>query len=144
MRHVICCLFALMTMVSLNVNAYERPTSPEAKGAWMTATPSEIDAAIYHILELEPAHHLRKDAVARMALSEKIVKVSEEKGVPPLFALAIIFRESSFEESWGLCRLLKETFVVSDATWMVPKVKSNVELECFKRHMKHAVLGVVP
>jgi hypothetical protein len=64
----------------------------------MTATPSEIDAAILHILTLEPAHHLRKDAVARTALSEKIVKVCESKGIPPLFALSIIFRESSFDE----------------------------------------------
>jgi len=100
MRRIVTCLFmfALVAMVSLNVNAAERPTSPEAKGAWMTATPSEIDAAIYHILGREPAHHLRKNAEARMALSENIVKVSDEKGVPPLFALSIIFRESDFDE----------------------------------------------
>ena len=98
MRRVVTVyLFALMTIMSLNVNA-QRATSPEAEGAWMTATPLEVEVAILHILTAEPAHHLRKDAGARMALSEEIVRICEEKEIPPLFALSIIFRESSFDE----------------------------------------------
>jgi soluble lytic murein transglycosylase-like protein len=97
-RYAICFVFALTAMVSLNVNAAERPTSKEAKGAWMTATPTEIDAAITHILDAEPAHHLRKDAAARTELATKLVAVAEAQGVPPMFALSIVFRESSFDE----------------------------------------------
>lgn len=97
-RYVICFVFALTAIVSLNVNAAERPTSKEAKGAWLTATPSEIDAAIKHILKAEPAHHLSKDDDARLELATKLVQVAEAQGVPPMFALSIVFRESSFDE----------------------------------------------
>jgi len=135
MRRIVTCLcvFALTTMVSLIVNAAERPTSPEAKGAWMTATPSEIDAAIYHILAEEPAHHLRKDAVARMELSEKIVKVCNDKGVPPLFALSIIFRESDFDEK--AVGLLGELGLMQVAKGNVKRLKCDMsspegQIEC--------------
>jgi hypothetical protein len=96
--YAICFMFASATIVSLNVNATERLMSKDAKGAWMTATSIEVDAAIQHILKAEPYHHLSKDPVARMELATKLVKVTEAQGVPPLFALSIIFRESDFDE----------------------------------------------
>lgn len=99
MRLMLCSfLFTLSVMVSLDVNAAERPTSDEAKGAWMTATPEEIDTAIQHILEKEPGHHMRRDDAARMELAEKIVEVGEELGIPPMLVLTIVFRESDFDE----------------------------------------------
>lgn len=99
MRLMLCSfLFTLSVMVSLDVNAAERPTSDEATGAWMTATPEEIDTAIQHILEKEPGHHMRRDDAARMELAEKIVEVGEELGIPPMLVLTIVFRESDFDE----------------------------------------------
>jgi hypothetical protein len=91
-------MFALTTLMLLNVNAAERPLSKEAKGAWMTATPAEVETAIQHILETEPAHHLNKDDAARKNLADKIVEVGQAINVPPLLMLSIVFRESSFDE----------------------------------------------
>jgi len=91
-------MFALTALMSLNVNAATRETSKEARGAWMTATAAEIDAAIRHILEQEPAHHLNKDGEARQDLAEKIVEVGKTLNVPPMLILTIVFRESSFDE----------------------------------------------
>lgn len=91
-------VFALTTLTLINVNAAERPMSKEAKGAWMTATPTEVDVAITYILRTEPYHHLMKNPDARMELATKLVEVADEQGVPPLFALSIIFRESNFDE----------------------------------------------
>lgn len=96
--YAICSVFTLTTLMSVNVNAVERLMSKEAKNAWMTATATEVDAAIVYILRTEPYHHLIKDPTARMKLATKLVEVSDSQGVPPMFALSIVFRESNFDE----------------------------------------------
>lgn len=79
-------------------NCQERPTSREALGAWMTATPQEVDAAIQHILRKNPRHHLLNNPDIRALYAENIVTVSDVYGVPPLLTTEIIFHESSFDE----------------------------------------------
>lgn len=75
-----------------------RAESPDAKGAWMTATPEEVSVAIAEILKAEPRHHLIKDAMARMVLADQVVGVARYYDVPPLLVTTIMFRESTFDE----------------------------------------------
>lgn len=90
--------FVAMFLLALRVRAAERPTSPEALGAWLTATPAEVDAAIQYILRKNPRHHLLENDLIRAQYAENIVTVSEAWGVPPLLTTEIIFHESSFDE----------------------------------------------
>lgn len=90
--------FAVAFLVTAAAHCQERATSREAIGAWMTATPQEVDAAIQHILRKNPRHHLLNNPVIRATYAENIVTVSDVYGVPPLLTTEIIFHESSFDE----------------------------------------------
>lgn len=87
-----------MTVIDTPPAPDPRAESKEALGAFTTATPEEVDAAIAIILKKEPRHHLMQDTMSRMALAERIVEVADYYSVPPLLVTVIMFRESGFNE----------------------------------------------
>jgi hypothetical protein len=90
--------FAVAFLICAVSHCQVRPTSSEATGAWMTASPQEVDAGIQHILRKNPRHHLMVDYELRAAYAQDIVTISRAYDVPPLLTAEIVFHESSFDE----------------------------------------------
>jgi hypothetical protein len=89
-------LLLTLTLIA-PLRAEEPVDAPPDTG--ITAEIAAVDAAILHLMDLNPAHRVVVDAEYRAAVVAALVGAGHAHDVPPLLLTTIAYRESTFDHA---------------------------------------------